>query len=63
MAPNLNFYLFRPAMSEPPLCSWAECQAATLNDLADMHEALDLRQAQQQRAARAAKEGARNGRR
>lgn len=44
-APNLDFYVWRPILSEPPLCSLKELSDGTytINDLADMHEALNLK--------------------
>lgn len=44
IAPNLDLYLWRPILSEPPLCSLKELQDGTygINDLMDMHEALNL---------------------
>lgn len=43
-APNIDLYLWRPVISEPYLCKIKELQDGTysINDLADMHEALDL---------------------
>lgn len=57
MAPNLTDtknYLFRPAMALPPLCSYPECKALTLEELADLHEVLDLRAANAEKLAKAA---------
>jgi len=51
IAPNLNFTLFRPALANPPLCSYLECKKVTLDELLDMHEILDLRRAMGDRAA------------
>lgn len=45
VAPNLNFFLYRPAISNPPLCSFLDCERITLKQLLDMHEALDFRAA------------------
>lgn len=50
-------YLLRPtpAFSVPPLCTLAELRTVyTLDDLADMHEILDLRQATIERAQKEA---------
>lgn len=33
-------------MAEPPLCSWLDIDQVTLNQLLDMHEALDFKAAQ-----------------
>ena len=40
---NINWYLMRPVMREPPLCRYAELHDGTytLNQLADLHEAMD----------------------
>lgn len=56
IAPNLNFFLYRPALADPPLCSWLDCERINLKQLMDMHEALDLRAAQQERAMKTARE-------
>lgn len=39
-------YLWRPCTSEPPLCTFADLKSGriTLNELADMHEYLDLKE-------------------
>jgi len=55
IAPNLDFFLYRPALSNPPLCSWLECERITICQLFDMHEALDLRAAFAEEAAEKAK--------
>jgi len=52
VAPNLNFFLYRPALSSPPLCSFLECERITLKQLMDMHEALDFKAATADKAAR-----------
>lgn len=55
MAPNLDDikqYLLRPMMASPPLCSYGECKALTLEELADLHEVLDLRAANAEKLAR-----------
>lgn len=43
--PNINLYLWRPVICDPPLCSYSQLidGTYTIDDLADMHEALDLR--------------------
>ncbi|MDQ0504118.1 hypothetical protein [Xanthobacter agilis] len=51
MAPNVNLFLYRPAWANPPMCSVMECERATLRQLLDMHELLDLRAAIAERAA------------
>lgn len=39
-------FLWRPVLAEPPLCTWREvCTVLTIDDIADMHEALDVREA------------------
>lgn len=39
--------IWRPIISEPPFCTLSELQDGTysIEDLADMHEALDLKEA------------------
>ena len=39
--------IWRPVLAEPPLCNLRELQDGTysIDDLADMHEALDLKEA------------------
>jgi len=39
--------IWKPVLAEPPLCSLKELQDGTysIDDLADMHEALDLKEA------------------
>lgn len=41
---NINWYLWRPVMRDPPLCRLRELQDGTysINDLADFHEAMDI---------------------
>ncbi len=41
---NIKWYIWRPIMSEPQLCTLKELRDGTynINDLADMHEALDV---------------------
>ena len=43
---GVKMYLFRPVLTDPPLCSLKELQDGTysIDDLADFHEALDLKQ-------------------
>ncbi len=54
----MDFYLYRPAMAQPPLCTWLEVEKINLRQLMDMHEALDLRTAAAEKAAlRAATKG------
>lgn len=55
IAPNLGdrFYLYRPtaAFRAQPLCSLAELKTVlTIDDLADMHEAMNLQDATMRRA-------------
>ena len=44
MPVNINWYIWRPIVSEPQLCTLKELKDGTynINDLADMHEALDV---------------------
>jgi hypothetical protein len=52
IAPNLNLFLWRPVLAE--LCSYTELKTTiTLAELYDMHEALDLKGAQAEKAERA----------
>jgi hypothetical protein len=61
IAPNLNTYVFRPILADPPLCSLSDIKTVlTLDDLADLHEALDLKDAI---AAKAAEKAERDRRR
>jgi len=68
IAPNLGdrFYLYRPtaAFRTPPLCTIAELRTVlTIDDLADMHEAMNLQDAAMLRAEEEAeRERARNAR-
>jgi hypothetical protein len=41
---NINWFVFRPCCSTPPLCTRKELRDGTYNfgDLLDFHEALDL---------------------
>ena len=40
-----DLWLWRPVLADPPLCTWREvCSSLNIDDLADMHEALDLRE-------------------
>lgn len=55
VAPNLNFFLYRPALAAPPMCSFLECEKITLKQLLDMHEALDFRAAAADKLARSRK--------
>lgn len=43
VAPNINFFLWRPVLSTPRLCRLHELSDGTYSffDLLDMHEALD----------------------
>lgn len=50
-APNVNLFLYRPALANPPMATYAECNSVTLSELLDMHELLDLRAAMAERAA------------
>lgn len=48
-------YLWRPCMAEPPLCTMVELKTVlSIDDLADLHEALDLKEAFHERARREA---------
>lgn len=51
IAPNLNMWLWRPILSDPPVYSQADLrQWVTLSDVMDAHEALDLKAAMQEKA-------------
>lgn len=52
VAPNLNHFIYRPALANPPLCSFLDCDRLTLRQLLDMHEALALRAAGADKLAR-----------
>lgn len=44
IAPNLNLFLYRPVLSDPPVYSMADLRKwVTLMDVYDAHELLDLR--------------------
>ena len=45
MPENINWYIWRPILCEPQLAKLREFQDGTysINDLADMHEALDFK--------------------
>lgn len=45
MFPNINMFIHRPVISEPPLCQLRELQDGTysIDDLMMMHELLDLK--------------------
>lgn len=46
-------YIWRPCLAEPPLCSYLELNTVlTIDDLANFHEALDLKDAMAERARR-----------
>lgn len=49
---NINWYLMRPVMRDPPLCTLRELKDGTytINDLADFHEAMDEEIEYQRRA-------------
>ena len=49
-------FLWRPVLAEPPLCSFTDLDRLSIDDIADMHEALDLREEVQRRAQRRASE-------
>lgn len=66
MAPNLTddgkFYLLRPTpgFADPPLCTVHDLRTwATIDDLADFHETLDLRGAMELKAHEEAEADAR----
>lgn len=44
IAPNLNMWLWRPILSDPPMYTQADLKTwVTLADVFDAHEALDLK--------------------
>jgi hypothetical protein len=52
IAPNLNLFLWRPIIAEPPIYTFRDLkQWVTLSDVMDAHEALDLRGAQAEKAS------------
>ncbi len=48
---NIDVYLWRPCTSEPPLCTYSQLKDGTydINDLADMHEYLDIQEENKKR--------------
>lgn len=51
-------WLFRPCLADPPLCTYTDIVTRlTLDDVADMNELLELRQAVADKAAKAAAKG------
>lgn len=51
IAPNLNLYLWRPILSDPPIYTQHQLKTTiTLMDVADAHEALDLKGAMTEKA-------------
>lgn len=48
---NIDWWLWRPCVSEPPLCQYYQLKDGTytLADLMDMHEVLDEREEYQRR--------------
>ena len=52
IAPNLNLFLWRPIIAEPPLYSLRDLKEwVTLADVMDAHEALDVRSASAEKAS------------
>ena len=52
MAPNLDMFMWRPLLSDPPMLTMRDLNEwVTIKDLLDAHEALDLKAAMQERAA------------
>lgn len=50
VAPNLNMFLWRPMISDPPLYTMRDLREwVTLVDVLDAHEALDLKGAMSER--------------
>lgn len=46
-------YLWRPVIAEPPLCTFRDLQTKlSIEDLANLHEVLDLKEAIHERARR-----------
>lgn len=57
-APNLNLFLWRPILAEPPIYTQRDLNEwVTLPDVFDAHEALDLRGAMNEKAAAEAEKG------
>lgn len=48
---NIDFYIWRPCLNNPPLCSYADLKNGVydINDLADMHELLDVKEENERR--------------
>ncbi|WP_156032011.1 hypothetical protein [Shinella sp. DD12] len=54
IAPNLNMWLWRPIVADPPIYTQADLRNwVTLQDVMDAHEALDLKGAMQEKARQA----------
>lgn len=46
MGDPIKSYLMRPVLSDPPLCGLVDLKSTlTIDDLADMHEALNVKEA------------------
>lgn len=51
IAPNINLFLYRAVLSDPPLYSMKDLREwVTLMDVYDAHEILDLKGAMQEKA-------------
>ena len=51
IAPNLNLFLWRPILADPPIYSLGDLHSwITLGDVMDAHEALDLVAAREEKA-------------
>lgn len=51
VAPNLDLFLWRPIISDPPMYSMSDLKSwVTLADVFDAHEALDLKGAMAEKA-------------
>lgn len=51
IAPNLNFFLWRPILADPQIYTLQDLRTwVTLDDVFDAHEALDLKGAMNEKA-------------
>mgnify|MGYP000959768080 FL=1 len=52
IAPNLNLFLWRPILADPPLYTQSDLRHwVTISDVLDAHEALDLKAAIAEKSA------------
>ena len=58
-APNINWFVWRPLINDPPLCTLRELQDGTydVNDLADFNEVIAVLTEARARAQEASEDG------